>query len=111
MLNLPPVVQIYCCRQPTDMRRGFDGLSHAVMSLGWPDPAEGAFYVFRNRRGDRLKILYWDQDGFVLWYKRLEKGTFRLPEGDSDRIDRQELLLLLEGLDRRMFRRRIRYKK
>lgn len=109
MLSLLITTRIYLCRASTDMRRGFDGLAEIIRDTLGQDPLKGALFLFRNRRGDRLKILYWDRDGFVLWYKRLEKGTFRIPEGPEAEISRQDLQLLLAGFDRRELRRRIRY--
>ena len=79
MLSWPPTVRIFLCSAATDMRKGFDSLAHLVESSMALDPLSGHLFVFRSRRGDRIKILYWDTDGFVLWYKRLEKGSFRFP--------------------------------
>ena len=80
MLSLPPSVRILLAREPADMRKGFDGLAHLVESVLQEDPLSGHLFVFRNRRGDRVKLLLWDSDGFLIVYKRLEKGTFRFPE-------------------------------
>ena len=80
MLSLPPSVRIPLAREPADMRKGFDGLSHLVEGMLQEDPLSGHLFVFRNRRGDRVKLLLWDSDGFLIVYKRLEKGTFRFPE-------------------------------
>ena len=85
MLNLPPSVRILLAREPADMRKGFDGLSRLVQSVLREDPLSGHLFVFRNRRGDRVKLLLWDSDGFLIVYKRLEKGTFRFPApSDAD---------------------------
>ena len=86
MLSLPELVQIYVCMQPTDMRKGFDSLAALVRDgLGY-DPLSGHLFVFRSRRGDRVKLLWWDRDGFTLYYRRLEEGTFRFPAaGDPER--------------------------
>jgi transposase len=79
------------------------------------DPFSGHLFVFRNRRADRVKILYWDLDGFAIWYKRLEKGTFLFPPSDYDKccisIDSVNLALILEGIDISRIRRQKRYKK
>lgn len=82
------------------MRRSFDGLSGMVKSCLGEDPLSGALFVFRNRRRDRLKILYWDGDGYALWYKRLERGTFTLPVEKASRIclSSAQLAMLLEGI-------------
>ena len=72
-------IKIHLCTQPTDMRRGFDGLSGMVTSLLERDPLSGHLFVSRNRNRDKLKILYWDTDGLAAWYKRLEQGTFQFP--------------------------------
>jgi len=113
MLSLPPSVRIFLCLESTDMRRSFDGLSRMVEDILRQDPFSGHLFVFRNRRGDRLKILYWDRDGFALWYKRLEKGTFPFPskEGASLAISAADLTLILEGINIVGLRRQKRYKK
>ena len=79
MLNLSELVRIYVCLTPTDMRKSFDSLAAVVREgLGY-DPLSGHLFVFRSRRGDRVKLLWWDRDGLTLYYRRLEKGTFRFP--------------------------------
>ena len=105
--------RIWLCTGPTDMRRGFDRLAEQAEQGTRRDPQSGHLFVFRSRRGDRLKALYWDKDGYVLWYKRLEEGTFRLPrvaEGQSSvEMRPSELAMLLEGIDLRSVRRLPRY--
>ena len=104
MLSLPELVQIHFCMQPTDMRKGFDSLAALVRDhLGY-DPLSGHLFVFRSRRGDRVKMLCWDRDGFTLYYRRLEEGTFRFPAATdanarSVEVSAQELSLLLWGID------------
>ena len=71
---------IWLAAEATDMRCGFDRLAERVKTVLDQDPLTGQLFVFRSRRGDRLKLLVWDRDGFVLWYKRLETGVFKLPE-------------------------------
>ena len=111
MLSLPPTVRIYLCREPTDMRRGFDGLAGLVEQTLQLDPLSGHLFVFHNRRSDRIKVLYWDRDGFALWYKRLEKGTFRFPtgEGVAAEVRSADLAMILEGIDLTSVRRGPRY--
>ena len=83
VINLPPTVRIFLATAPADMRRGFDGLAALTTSVLGQDPLSGHLFVFRNRRGDRLKILYWDRDGLAIWAKRLERGAFRFPDADG----------------------------
>ncbi len=109
---LPPSVRIFVATEPADMRRGFDGLSAMVREFVGEDPLSGHLFLFRNRRGDRVKILYWDRSGYALFYKRLERGVFRIPRASGERsieIDSSELLLVLEGIDLRGAKRQKRF--
>lgn len=103
MLMLPPSVRIFLCTAPTDMRKGHDGLAALVSQTLGQDRFSGHLFVFLSRRGDRCKVLVWDRGGFVLWYKRLETGRFRLPRlargTESLTLDAAELALLLDGVD------------
>lgn len=101
MMSLPASVKVYLCLAAADMRRGFDTLSRMAAEVTGADPLSGHLFVFRSRRGDRVKILYWDRDGMALWYKRLERGTFRFPEaeGESARVSPADLTMILEGVD------------
>jgi transposase len=102
VLNVAASVQVFVCTRPADMRKSFDGLAALVREHFGQDPLSGRLFVFRNRPADRLKILYWDGDGFVVWYKRLEKGNFRLPPTTGEaaiRVSPAELMMLLEGID------------
>jgi transposase len=101
MLNLPPSVKAYVSTDETDMRKSIDALSLVVQEVLNKDPFTGHLFVFCNKRGDKIKILYWDRNGFCLWYKRLERGVFRLPKMQSKvfMIMPNELNLLLEGID------------
>jgi len=114
VLTLPPAVRIYVAVEPVDIRKSFDGLSAAVREILLEDPLSGHLFAFRNRRGDRLKILFWDRSGFCLFYKRLERGTFQLPVefvGRAQHIEMEaaELALMLEGIDLRGAKRRRRW--
>jgi len=110
MLRLPPTVRVYFCVEPTDMRKSFDGLSGMVTGVIRQNPLSGHLFVFRNRRGNSVKLLYWDSDGYAIWYKRLEKGTFPIPNIAADgRVDRRDLSMMLEGFDLAKVRRRKRY--
>ncbi len=108
MLRLPSSVRIFLSAQPTDMRKGFDRLAALVKAWG-EDIYEGHLYVFVSRRGDRVKVLWWDRGGFVLWYKRLERGRFRMPAlaGDEEtmELDAGQLAMLLDGVDLTRVRR------
>ena len=102
MLSILPSVRIYFCMEPVDMRKSFDGLEHLAREIVEAEPMAGHLFVFRNRRGDRVKILHWDRTGYVIWYKLLERGTFELPATDGRsavQLDPRELLLILEGID------------
>ena len=79
MLSLPESVRIFLCTQPVDMRKGFDSLAAIVQTELGEDLFSGHLFVFKSRRGNRIKLLYWDRDGLVLFYKRLEKNIFRFP--------------------------------
>ena len=114
LLTLPSAVRIYLATEPVDLRRGFDGLAAATRSLIGADPLCGHVFVFLNRRRNRVKLLAWDRTGYVLLYKRLERGTFKMPteplpgHGHVE-VDAGELGLMLEGLDLRGARRRKRW--
>lgn len=93
------------------MRRSFDALAMMVKNIIHQDPLSGHIFVFANRRADRLKLLYWDRDGFAIWYKRLEKGIFSLPKADeSNMIDHRHLSMILEGIDISSVRLKRRFK-
>ena len=103
MLTLPPSVRIYLAIGQVDMRRGHDGLAAMVHGRWKLGLYAGHLFVFLGRRRDRCKILFWDRGGFVLYYKRLERGRFRLPRVPADAtsvaIDATELAMLLDGID------------
>lgn len=103
MLSVPSQAKIYLAADATDMRRGFNGLQGQVANVLQQDPLSGHLFLFVNRRRDKLKILYWDQDGFAIWYKRLESGHFQIPKFTPDQthleIKSDELMMLLRGID------------
>ena len=109
MLSLWPGVQIALATEPTDLRRGHDGLVTLVRSLWKADPYSGTLFVFFGRRMDRVKVLFFSAGGFVVYYKRLERGRFsmpRVPEGASRiELDPASLTMLLDGVDLRAVRR------
>lgn len=101
MLNMPPSVKVFVATKGTDMRKSIDALSVLVHGELLKDPFSGHLFVFRNKRGDKVKILYWDRNGYCLWYKRLERGIFRFPKVQEKvfKLRPNELNLLLEGVD------------
>lgn len=113
MLSISASTRIFVAAGATDMRKGFDGLQGIVTGVLEQDPLSGHLFLFVNRRGDKLKILYWDGDGFAIWYRRLEQGTFQLPKirdnQKSVEIRSDELTMLLRGVDLQSVRRRKRF--
>jgi len=111
MLSVPETVPIFVCMQPTDMRKGFDGLSGIVRGAFGADPLDGSLYLFVNRRRDRIKILHFDGSGYWLYYKLLEAGTFEVIYSEDARvqIDSTQLAMLLGGASLVGARRRKRY--
>jgi transposase len=117
--QLSAAVRVFLCTRPTDLRKGFDGLTGLVRESFGQDPLTGHLFLFLNRRRDRIKILFWERDGLVIYYKRLEAGTFQQldPQARSHRVSGSagieltvtELALLLTGVDLTTARRRKRY--
>lgn len=109
MLTLPASVRVYLAATPVDLRRGHDGLVAIVRSEWRLDPFAGHLFVFLGRRLDRVKILVWDRNGFVLYYKRLSKGRFRMPRvkpgAERVEMDATTLAMLLDGIDVQHVRR------
>jgi transposase len=101
MIAPPAGVRVWLAAGVTDMRKGFDGLSALVQTHLSEDPFSGHLFVFRGRRGDRLKILWWSGDGLCLFYKRLESGRFVWPQARSGTVSltSAQLSMLLEGID------------
>ncbi|ETI64916.1 MULTISPECIES: IS66 family insertion sequence element accessory protein TnpB [Alphaproteobacteria] len=100
-LAFPPSTKVYLSLAPCDMRKGFDGLSAQVRNILQLDPFSGAVFLFRGRRGDRLKALVWDGSGLCLYAKRLERGKFVWPRAHEGalRLSAAQLAMLLEGLN------------
>jgi transposase len=113
MLSIPAPIRVFLCTAATDMRKSFDGLHGLVVEVLRQDPLSGDWFVFLNRRRDRLKILAWEQDGFSIWYKQLQAGTFAVPghEGDALQLTSAQLALILSGIDLRQTRPRKRYQR
>ena len=115
MLSLPLPVRIFLCTEPADMRRSFDGLAQMVRQFLGADPLSGHLFVFRSKRGDRLKLLYWDSDGLALWYKRLEEGCYRFPPIPENshglEIRAADLSMILDGVDLESVKRQKRYQR
>ena len=116
MIHLPASVRVYLCLTPCDMRKSFDSLHVLVREHLELDAFAGHLFVFTSRRKDRVKILYWDRDGFAVWSKRLEEGTYavRFGDGGTERrreITAQELGALLSGIDLSTAKRRKRYQR
>jgi transposase len=109
VLSLPATGPVYLASEPVDLRRGHDGLCALVRARFDKDPHDGSVFAFIGRRGDRIKILFWDRGGFVLVYKRLERGRFQLPRIPSDAssvmLDADSLAMLLGGVDLKSVRR------
>jgi transposase len=115
MIHLPASVRVYLCLTPCDMRKSFDSLHALVREHLELDAFAGHLFVFTSRRRDRVKILYWDRDGFAIWSKRLEDGTYAVPCADGAErrreITAQELGALLSGIDLSTATRRKRYRR
>ncbi len=103
MLTLAAGAKVFLATEPVDLRRGHDGLCALVRGVLSLDPFAGHLFVFVGRRGDRIKVLFWDRGGFVVYYKRLARGRFRMPRipDQADRVvlDGTELAMLLGGFD------------
>jgi transposase len=114
MLSLPPSIRIFLCTADVDLRKSFDGLAQMVRQFLGGDPLSGHLFVFRNKRRDRLKLLYWDGDGLAIWYKRLEKGSFRFPaptgDGQGVEIRVADFAMILDGVDLASVKRQERYR-
>jgi len=113
VLSISPAVKIFLYAEVADLRRGYDGLAALVTDAMGENPLSGHLYLFINRRRNRIKLLYWASDGYAIWMKRLERGSFELPPSPSDsasvKITASQLALILEGIELSSVRRRKRY--
>lgn len=98
MLTISGNTRLFLCQHPVNLRKSFEGLSALVEQLFPGELLSGACFIFLNRRKDHMKVLFWDKDGLVIWFKRLEKGSFSWKEGDWTTLDRRAFLMLLEGI-------------
>lgn len=118
MIGLQASTRIFLSTKPCDMRKSFDGLLAQTRLIFQEDPYSGSLFIFRSQRGDLIKALWWDNDGWAIFAKRLEIGTFRFPEVkfvdgkyEPVRIERAELVMLLEGIDTESVKRLKRYRR
>jgi transposase len=111
MFGMPATIRVFVAVPPTDLRKGYDGLARLAHDAVKQDPLSGHLFVFANRKRDRVKILYWDRDGYAVWMKRLERGTFRWPAPTADHLEwtAAELAAVLGGIDLKATRRRVRF--
>ena len=111
MIMLPSAVRIFLCTRSVDLRKSFDGLTGLVQDCFGQDPLSGHLFLFLNRRRDRIKVLYFDRDGLAIWYKRLEAGSFQMPQVTQDGVELQlaQFAMLLSGIDLQTARQRKRF--
>lgn len=113
MLSIPGSLRIFIATSPVDCRKSHDGLAALAEQVMLEKPLSGNLFVFTNKRADRIKLLYWDSDGYALWYKRLEKGTFRLPKAAENttriEINAIDLSMILSGIDLDSIKRQKRF--
>lgn len=106
VLTIPGNARLFLCQMPVNMRMSFEGLAQVVGQMFPGELLSGAFFIFLNRNRDHIKVLFWDGDGLVIWYKRLEKGTFSGKWGSESSLDRRAFLMLLEGIEPKRLQRR-----
>ena len=111
MLAFSSSLRYFVYSNATDMRKGFDGLSGLVRNNLRHDPQCGDVFIFINKPRSHIKLLFWDGDGFVIYYKRLEKGTFDLPRSDANcmELKRQDLMMILEGIKLETCKKKVRF--
>lgn len=110
MLTLPANARIFLSKDPISMRKSFEGLSTAVEQFFPGELFSGALFIFLNRDRNLMKVLFWDRDGFAIWYKRLEKGPFAR-HTQNNTLDRREFFMLLEGIEPKKIRSKFLLKK
>ena len=114
MLSLPAYTRVSLCTAAVDLRKSFDGLCGLVESVFQGNVLDGHLFLFLNQRRDRIKALWWDRDGLVIWYKRLERGSFEMPRATGSvqhlELDATELAMLLGGVSLASAKRRKRYR-
>ncbi len=114
MLTRPSGSRIFVAREAVDLRKSYDGLAALVEGTFERSLVTGDLFVFINRRANQVRVLYWDRDGYCIWMKRLESGTFRRASAADGRalveVDIGELMMLLEGIDAPVVKRRKRYR-
>jgi transposase len=98
MFSLPSSARIFVCKDYIDLRKGFESLGFLVETLFHESITGGAYFAFFNRRRNRMKILYWDGDGLAIWFKRLEKGSFKNQKHDGFVMEKRDFLMMLEGV-------------
>jgi transposase len=106
MLALPGKARLFLYKEPTDMRKGFEGLSAIVNVSFEGELTTGAYFIFLNRQRNLMKVLYWDSDGLAIWQKRLEQGHFAKRPQDNILLERREFFMLLEGITPRRLQKR-----
>lgn len=115
MITLAPQVRVFLCSETVDMKKSFDGLVAIIESAMGQDPLSGSLFAFFNRRRDRVKILYWGQVGYCIWYQQLQKGTYQFPPQENlhdqaaRELTRSQLSLILDGIDLSSVRQRPRF--
>lgn len=106
MLMVPSNARLFLYHYPMSMRKSFEGLSAAIEQLFPGEIFSGAFFIFLNRRKDHMKVLFWDGDGYVIYFKRLEKGTYDWKWGATTPLNRKSFLMLLEGVTPKRIQKR-----
>jgi transposase len=109
MLSLSPFIRYFLYQQPCDMRCGFYSLAGLVRNTLKQDPLSGDVFIFIGKAGNQIRLLQWDKDGFALYVKRLERGTFERPASNNLQISSQELMLILQGIQLKSVQLRKRY--